>query len=75
MDEAVLEKIIGLFRPATSDFLDFKAADVVLGPDDRAMIGCTTHFPLGWLVDDFGFSEAEARWFVDRVHAQKYPPA
>lgn len=74
---SVYEKIIAMFRPADGDFLDFKAEDVIQGPNDRAIFGFDTNFPLEWLVADYGFTEDEARWFISevhRLHAEKEAP-
>lgn len=67
------EKVIGMFRPAKSSFLDYEAEDVIKGPNDRAMFGFDTYFPLEWLVKDFGFTEEEARCFIDEVHRRHAP--
>lgn len=68
------EKIIAMFRPASCDFLEFKAEEVIEGPNDRAFIGFDTSFPIKWLVEDYDFTKEEARWFVSevqRLHAKK----
>jgi hypothetical protein len=50
-DEIVL-KVLRMFTPSTEDFLNFSAADVVNGPDDHALIGCSTSFPKKWLIEE-----------------------
>lgn len=65
--EAV-KKIIKMFRPHSGDFLGVKEKDVICGPDDRAAFGYSTNFPIQWLIEDYDFTEEEARWFVDKVH-------
>lgn len=68
------EKIMAMFTPIERDFLDFKAEETIQGPNDRAIFGFDTNFPLKWLVEDYGFTEEEARWFiaeVQRLHAEK----
>jgi hypothetical protein len=62
------EKIIAMFSPHEGKFLDFKAEEVIQGPNDRALFGFDTNFPLEWLVEDYGFTEEEARWFISEVH-------
>ena len=62
-----VDKIIKMFRPCPHDFLDYGAKDVICGPDDRAFGGMTTYFPISWLVEDFDFTEEEARWFIEKV--------
>ena len=64
----VYKKIIAMFRPHDGEFLGFKGEEVIQGPNDRAMFGFDTNFPLEWLVEDYGFTEEEARWFISEVH-------
>lgn len=63
-----IDKIIGMFTPRKGRFLMFNEEDVICGPDDRALVGFSTNFPICWLVDDYGFTEEEAKWFVRKVH-------
>lgn len=70
----VYEKIIAMFSPKDDDFLNFKAEEVIQGPNDRAAFGFDNFFPVKWLVEDYDFTEEEARWFiseVQRLHAEK----
>ena len=68
IEESMYSKILGMFQPATSSFLGNPKEDVIEGPKDRAMVGFDTMFTVDWLVEDFGFTEEEARLFVDKVH-------
>ena len=66
--EIMLGKIIKMFQPhGEGKFLGFDGSDVICGPNDRAMIGYDTFFPKQWLVQDHGFTEEEADWFVAEV--------
>ena len=67
--EALLAKIAAMFRPRDGNFLDYKARDVICGPNDRAMFGADTNFPKEWLVEDFDFTAEEADFFVSMVRA------
>lgn len=71
LDKSTLHKVVGMFRPATADFFDFSKEGVVCGPNDRAMFGFDTYFPIEWLVKDFNFTEEEAKHFVNLVHGRK----
>lgn len=62
-----VDKIIRMFYPCTSEFLDFQKEEVICGPNDRAVFGFDTNFPLQWLVEDFGFTQEEAEWFIRKV--------
>lgn len=67
--ELVYQKIIAMFRPYDGGkFLDFPSEEVIIGPNDRAFFGYDNHFPIEWLVEDYGFTNEEATWFVNRVH-------
>lgn len=66
---AVLLKVAAMFSPAEQSFLGYAASDVIHGPDDRAMVGCTTCFPKLELVEDFGFTMEEAEFFIATVKA------
>lgn len=67
-----VSKIIGMFSaPPMERFLNFDAKDVICGPNDRAIVGFDTYFPLDWLVEDYGFTKEEARWFIDAVHKKR----
>jgi len=68
--EQLLNKIVGMFRSYSNGdyFLNYDSSDVICGPNDRAMFGFDTNFPIEWLVEDFGFTKEEARAFVDMVH-------
>lgn len=68
MDEKLMVKIIKMFSPVERDFLDFPKEDVIQGPNDRAVIGFDTFFPIKWLVEDYGFTEEEAKMFVSLVN-------
>ena len=69
MEEQVLNKIVGMFRPCVSEqFLDYDGREVICGPNDRAMIGFDTYFPKEWLVEDYGFTPDEADWLISRVN-------
>jgi len=69
MDENVINKIIKMFRPYNGQqFINFEGKSVICGPDDRAVIGCTTHFPKEWLIDDFDFTSEQADWFINKVN-------
>jgi hypothetical protein len=66
--DVMLGKLVRMFTPYPgSSFLNFRAADVIRGPNDRSMFGFDTNFPKEWLVEDFGFSTEEADWLVARV--------
>lgn len=66
--DAILEKIIKMFRPyGDGNFLDYEGAQTICGPADRAVIGSDTNFPKEWLVEDFGFTAEEAVWFIAKV--------
>ena len=67
MNESAVLKIIKMFTPIDFDFLNFDRSEVIEGPDDRAEIGFDTYFPIKWLVEDFQFTEEEAKWFVNAV--------
>lgn len=68
--EVILRKIVGMFRPYSGEkFLDYSGTEVVYGPNDRAMIGFDTHFPKDWLIEDFGFTDEEADWFIEQVRS------
>ena len=64
----LLKKIVSMFRPATQNFLGFKAGNCIHGPNDRGTFGFENTFPTEWLVEDFGFTEEEAEQFVRLVH-------
>ena len=66
--EKLLLKVAGMFSPVDKKFLSFDAKDVIKGPVDRAVVGFDTFFPIKWLVEDFNFTEEEARQFIDLVH-------
>ncbi len=67
--EQLLSKIVGMFRSYAGDsFLNYNSSDVICGPNDRALYGFDTIFPIEWLVEDFGFTKEEARTFIDMVH-------
>ena len=56
-----------MFRPADKTFLDFDKADVIIGPNDRSIIGFDNYFPIDWLVEDYNFTKQEARQFINLV--------
>lgn len=68
MSEVLLKKIAGMFRPCGHDFLKYKKVEVIMGPNDRAAWGYDTYFPIEWLVEDYAFTEDEAKEFVRIVH-------
>lgn len=65
--EILFSKVIGMFRPCRDKFLSFPPEDVVCGPNDRAIFGGDTYFPIEWLIEDFDFTEEEAREFIKLV--------
>lgn len=67
LNVSAVEKIIKMFTLAEKDFLSFSKEDVINGPNDRSVIGFDNHFPKEWLIEDFGFTEEEADWFVEKV--------
>ena len=67
-DLKVYEKIIKMFSPCKRGFLDYGADEVIQGPNDRAIFGFDTYFPIEWLVADYDFTEEEARWFIAEVN-------
>ena len=71
VDDELLEKIVNMFRPCDRDFLEFKKEDVIVGPNDRAIIGWDNYFPKKWLVEDYGFTEEEASAFIDMVNEKE----
>lgn len=67
-ESKVLKKVVAMFRPnGREKFLDFKGSEVICGPNDRGAMGFDTYFPKQWLMEDFGFTPAEADWFIDQV--------
>lgn len=68
-DSELLKKVVGMFRLRKGQFLNFPEGEVICGPNDRALVGFDTHFPITWLVEDFGFTEEEAAEFVRRVRS------
>ena len=60
-------KIIRMFRPANHGIGPYKASELIQGPNDRAIIGYDTFFPEEWLIEDYGFTEEEAREFMELV--------
>lgn len=71
IETTIFQKVLAMFRPYSgAQFLSFDGADVICGPNDRAMIGYDTHFPKQWLIEDHGFTAAEADWFVQAVQAK-----
>ena len=68
MNEALFINIIKMFSPAERDFLNFQKSEVIQGPNDRSMFGFDTFFPIKWLVEDFAFSEEEAKEFIKLVN-------
>lgn len=71
LDQRTFQKVVAMFSPVEEDFLDFSKEEVVQGPNDRAMYGFDTYFPVKWLVEDYGFTDEEARHFVNMVNKQK----
>ena len=71
LDQRTFQKVIAMFTPVESDFLGFSKEEVIQGPNDRAIIGCDTYFPVKWLVEDYGFTDEEARHFVNMVNKKK----
>ena len=67
LDAKVFEKVVGMFYPSDEDFLNFSKDEVILGPTARAVIRFETYFPINWLIEDYGFTEEEARYFVQKV--------
>jgi hypothetical protein len=67
LQSSVLAKLVGMFRPASDDFLGYPASEVIHGPDDRALVGFPTNFPKAWLMEDFGFTEQESDWLIQEV--------
>jgi hypothetical protein len=71
---SLLDKLVGMFQPYDNDGRPFMGVhaqhDVITGPADRAVVGFDTHFPVTWLVEDYNFTDHEARWLVDAVHAR-----
>ena len=65
--DSLLIKIIKMFYPSRSDFFEHPKETVIQGPNDRALIGFDTYFPIPELVEDFGFTEEEAKTFVKLV--------
>ncbi|MDE2105643.1 MAG: hypothetical protein KGL39_50920 [Patescibacteria group bacterium] len=63
--ETLLLKICAMFRPSERD----PATDVICGPNDRVLIGFDTYFPKAEIIEDYGFTEQEADWFVETVKA------
>ena len=69
---AILDKLVGMFAPCEGEFLgEHPEGTVIHGPGDRATIGFDTHFPVPWLVEDYGFTREEAEWLVREVHARQ----
>lgn len=66
-EQVIFYKIIKMFRLSEDDFLNFNKDEVIQGPNDRAMFGFDTYFPILWLVEDYGFTLEEAKWFVGKV--------
>lgn len=62
-----IDKIIKMFSPIPGDFLNYRKEEVICGPNDRAIFGFDTFFPISWLAEDYGFTQEEAEWFVKRV--------
>ncbi len=69
----IFDKLVGMFRPYNDGEFVIEDGPGIMGPDDRAMIGCTTYFPKKWLVEDFDFTEEEAGWLIEAVkeHASR----
>lgn len=63
-----IDKIIRMFRPRDRDFGPYKADEVICGPNDRALFGFDTNFPIDWLVEDYDFTKEEAEWFISKVN-------
>lgn len=70
INQSAIKKIIGMFTPAEENFFDFDKDSVIVGPNDRAIVGCDTYFPKKWLTEDFGFTDDEADWFIEQVKSQ-----
>lgn len=68
IESSAVKKIISMFSPCDYSFLEFGKEEVIQGPNDRAMFGYDTFFPVEWLVEDYGFTEEEARWFIAQVN-------
>ena len=73
-DRRLLKKIIAMFSRCEDRFLNFKAGEVIVGPNDRALMGYDNYFPVKWLVEDFGFTKSQAVEFVRRVHEREKKP-
>ena len=67
-EQVIFQKIIKMFEPCEEDFLDFNKNEVIRGPNDRGYIGFDNYFPIPWLVEDYGFTVEEAKWFIGKVH-------
>lgn len=66
--EAV-DKIIGMFRPCVDEKAFGKAKDVILCfPEGRTDIDVNINVPVKLLIEDYGFTEDEAVWFLNKVH-------
>lgn len=61
-------KIIKMFRPADRGLGPHEANEMIQGPNDRALIGYETFFPKDWLIEDYGFTEEEAKEFMKLVN-------
>ncbi len=65
-----------MFQPCHKDkFLDFNGAEVIKGPNDRAIFGFDNYFPKQWLIEDYGFTLEEANWLIARVNEQVPSPS
>lgn len=70
----LLDKIVLMFEPYNRErFMQYEGSETIHGPSDRAVIGVETHFPIDWLIDDFGFTRREAEWLVLQVNKRRNP--
>lgn len=66
-EKTLLRKIAMMFKPVDKTFLDFDKADVIMGPNDRSIIGFDNYFHIDWIVEDYNFTKQEARQFINLV--------